>query len=179
MIENLEPRQPVDLQLEDRVGLFGVELEPLDDLLRRVRLSFRLADDLQDLVERVEDLLEPLENVHALLDRLELVLQRLVTTSSRKCRKCQSIACRSSRSGRPTSGFSVGIRQVRLTMKLVCSGVCLKRYAITIFSSASFFSSSAMRTSSVDRSLTSTSGGSLRLSATSAMRSTSVDLLTV
>ena len=64
-------------------------------------------------------------------------------------------------------------------MKLVWSGVCLKRYAITIFSSASFFSSSAIRTSSVDRSLTSSSGGSLRLSATSAIRSTSVDLFTV
>ena len=50
---------------------------------------------------------------------------------------------------------------------------------MTIFSSASFFSSSAMRTSSVERSLTSTSGGSLRLDATSAIRSTSVDLLTV
>ena len=42
---------------------------------------------------------------------------RRVTTSSRKCRKCQRICFRSSRSGRPTSGFSVGIRQVRLTAK--------------------------------------------------------------
>ncbi len=64
-------------------------------------------------------------------------------------------------------------------MKLVWSGVCLKRYAITIFSSASRFSSSAMRTSSVDRSLTSSSGGSLRLRATSAIRSTRTDLFTV
>ena len=67
MIEDLEPGQAVDLQLEDRVGLLGVELEPLDDLLRRVGLAFRLADDLQDLVERVEDLLEALEDVDALL----------------------------------------------------------------------------------------------------------------
>ena len=87
---------------------------------------------------------------------------RLVTTSSRKCRKCQSICLRSSRSGRPASAFSVGTRQVRLTAKLVCSGVCLNRYAMTIFSSASRFSSSAIRTSSVDRSLTSTRCGSLR-----------------
>jgi hypothetical protein len=55
----------------------------------------------------------------------------------------------------------------------------LNKYAITIFSSASFFSSIAILTSSVDRSRTSSSGGSLRLSATSAIRSTSVDLLAV
>ena len=75
MIEDLEPREPVDLQLEDRVGLLGVEREALDDLLGRVRLAFRLADDLQDLVERVEDLLEAFEDVDAPLERLELVLQ--------------------------------------------------------------------------------------------------------
>ncbi len=63
-------------------------------------------------------------------------------------------------------------------MTLVWSGVCLNRYAITMRGSASFFSSSAMRTSSVETSLTSTSGGSLRESTTSAMRSTSADLLT-
>ena len=75
MIEDLEPRQAVDLQLEDRVGLLGVEREALDDLLGRVRLAFGLADDLEDLVERVEDLLEAFEDVDALLERLELVLQ--------------------------------------------------------------------------------------------------------
>ena len=75
--ENLEPGQAVDLQLEDRVGLLGVELEALDDRLRRVGLAFGLADDLQDLVERVEDLLEALEDVDPLLQRLELVLQAL------------------------------------------------------------------------------------------------------
>jgi hypothetical protein len=50
---------------------------------------------------------------------------------------------------------------------------------MTIFSSASFFNSSAMRTSSVETSLTSMSGGSLRLSVTSAIRSTSAALFTV
>ena len=60
----------------------------------------------EDLVERVEDLLEALEDVDALLERLELVLQRVsVTTSSRKCRKCQSIACRS----RPLRPSDVGV----------------------------------------------------------------------
>ena len=63
-------------------------------------------------------------------------------------------------------------------MTLVWSGVFLKRYAITMRGSASFFSSSAIRTSSVDTSFTSSSGGSLRDSTTSAMRSTSVDLFT-
>ena len=75
--QDLEPRQPVDLQLEDGVGLLRVELEALDDLLRRVGLALRLADDLQDLVERIEDLLEALEDVDALLDRLQLVLEPL------------------------------------------------------------------------------------------------------
>ena len=31
--ENLEPRQPVDLELEDGVGLLGVEAEPRHDAL--------------------------------------------------------------------------------------------------------------------------------------------------
>ena len=73
--QDLEPREPVDLQLEDRVGLLGVEREALDDLLGRILLALGLADDLQDLVERVEDLLEAFEDVDALLQRLELVLQ--------------------------------------------------------------------------------------------------------
>ena len=75
--QDLEPRQAVDLQLEDRVGLIGVEPKALDDLRGRVRLAVRLADDLQDLVERVEDLLEAFEDVDALLQRLELVLEPL------------------------------------------------------------------------------------------------------
>ena len=73
--QDLEPRQPVDLQLEDRVGLLGVELEPLHDLLGGVGLAVRLADDPDDLVERVEDLLEALEDVDALLERRQLVLE--------------------------------------------------------------------------------------------------------
>ena len=48
-----------------------------------------------------------------------------------------------------------------------------------IFSSASFFISIAMRTSSVDRSFTSSSCGSLRAMTISAIRSTSCDLFTV
>ena len=38
-------------------------------------LAVRLADDLQDLVERVEDGLEAFEDVDARLERLELVLE--------------------------------------------------------------------------------------------------------
>ena len=64
-------------------------------------------------------------------------------------------------------------------MKLVCSGVCLKRYAMTIFSSASFFSSSAMRTSSGREILHVEQRRQLPAEATSAMRSTSVALFTV
>ena len=63
-------------------------------------------------------------------------------------------------------------------MKLVWSGVFLNRYAITMRGSASRFSSSAIRTSSVETSFTSSSGGSLRDSTTSAIRSTSVALFT-
>ena len=152
--EDLEARQPIELQLEDGVGLLGVELEALHDLLRRVGLAVRLADDADDLVERVEDLLEALEDVDALLERRRARARaawsppRAGSAGSAR----GSIGDRS-RSGRPTSGFSVGTRHVRLTMKLVCSGVFLKRYAITICGSASFFSSSAIRTSSVETSL--------------------------
>ena len=135
--EDLEARQPIQLQFEDRVGLLGVEREALHDLLGRVGLAVRLADDLDDLVERVEDLLEALEDVDALLRAAaSSCSRRLVTTSRRKWRKCQSICLRSSRSGRPTSAFSVGTRHVMLTANVVCSEVFLKRYAITRFSSA-------------------------------------------
>ncbi len=44
--EDLQPRQAIQLQLEDGVGLLGVELELRHDLLGRVRLAFGLADDL-------------------------------------------------------------------------------------------------------------------------------------
>ena len=73
--QDLEARQPVDLQLQDRVGLLGVQLEALDDLLGRVRLAVRLADDAQDLVEGVEDALEALEDVDAPAERGQLVLE--------------------------------------------------------------------------------------------------------
>jgi hypothetical protein len=63
-------------------------------------------------------------------------------------------------------------------MTLVWSGVFLNRYAITIFGSASRFSSSAIRTSSVETSFTSSNCGSLRESVTSAMRSTNAPLFT-
>src|SRR4030095_11532696 len=75
--QNLEPRQPIDFEFENRIGLFRVQAEAFDDLLSRIRLSFRLADDLQDVVERIKDLLEALENVDALLDRRQLVFQPL------------------------------------------------------------------------------------------------------
>ena len=67
----------VDLELEDRVGLVGVELEPLHDLLGGVGLAVGLANQLDDLVERVEDLLEALEDVDPLLEGGELVLEPL------------------------------------------------------------------------------------------------------
>ena len=49
--------------------------EALDDLVGGVLLSFGLADDPENLVERVEDLLEAFEDVDALLERLQLVLE--------------------------------------------------------------------------------------------------------
>ena len=101
--EDLEPRQAIQLQLEDRVGLLGVELEPLHDLLRRIRLAFRLADDPDDLVERVEDLLEPFEDVDALLQRLELVLEPLGHHLQAEVQEvpAASTGDRAARAGRP------------------------------------------------------------------------------
>src|SRR3974377_2271844 len=75
--QDLEGGEAVDLQLEDRVGLLGVELEPRHDLLGGVRLAVRLPNQLDDLVERVEDGLEALEDVDGLLERGELVLEPL------------------------------------------------------------------------------------------------------
>ena len=77
---------------------------------------------------------------------------RLVTTSSRKWRKCHRISVQVHPLG--TAHFDVRFRRLwggQVDDKLVWSEVCLKRYAMTIFSSASFFSSRAMRTSSVDK----------------------------
>ena len=85
--------------------------------------------------------------------RVELVLEPIGDDLEAEVQEVPERLCRSSRSGRPTSAFSVGMRHVRLTMKLVWSGVFLKRYAITIFGSASFLISSAIRTSSVETSL--------------------------
>ena len=73
--QNLEAGQAIELQLEDGVGLLGIQREALDDLLGRVGLAVGLADDLDDLVERVEDLLEALEDVDAPSELLELVLE--------------------------------------------------------------------------------------------------------
>src|SRR5205085_9150961 len=66
--EDFQAGEPIELELQDCVGLLGVEPKSLDDLLRRVRLAFGLPHDLQDLVQRVEDLLEALEDVDALLE---------------------------------------------------------------------------------------------------------------
>ena len=177
--ENLEPRQPIQLELEDRVGLLGVEREALDDLLGRVGLAVRLADDADDLVERVEDLLEALEDVDAALELFELVLEPAGDDVEAELEELPEHlrAARAAPAG-PTCSFSVGTRHVMLTANVVCSGVFLNRYAITRFSSAPAFSSSSIRTSSVDRSLTSTRCGILRLRTTSPMRSTSCALLT-
>src|SRR5439155_11366660 len=73
--EDFEACQPIQLQLQNRISLLRIQVEALHDLLRRVRLPFGLADDLDDLVERVEDLLESLEDVDAFLERVELVLE--------------------------------------------------------------------------------------------------------
>ena len=104
--------------------------------------------------------------------------KRLVTTSRRKWRKCQSICLRSRRSGRPASAFSVGTRHVMLTANVVCNDVCLNRYAMTRLSSAPDLTSSSIRTSSVETSRTSTRYGILRLSTTSPICSTNCDLFT-
>src|SRR5581483_11869659 len=69
--------QAVDLELEDRIGLFGVELEARHDFFGGVRFSVRLPDHLDDLVERVEDGFESFEDVNALSQRCELVLEPL------------------------------------------------------------------------------------------------------
>jgi len=68
------------------------QLEALHDLLRGVGLAVRLADDPDDLVERVEDGLEAFEDVDAPLERRQLVLEALGDDFKAKCRKCQRSA---------------------------------------------------------------------------------------
>src|SRR5262249_44812656 len=72
--QDLEPREPVELELEDGVGLLLGQLEARDELLCGVGLSFALADDLDHLVEGVEDLLEALEDVDPRLELREVEL---------------------------------------------------------------------------------------------------------
>ena len=75
-------RQPVDFQLENGIGLVGVEIEARDDLLRRVRLAVRLSHDPEDLVERVEDFLEAVEDVRPLPERLGFTYAVFILTAS-------------------------------------------------------------------------------------------------
>ena len=75
----------------------------------RVRLAVRLADDLQDFVERVEDGLEPFEDVDARLQRLELVLEAGANHLEPEVQELPEDrrAARAARACR-RSGFSVG-----------------------------------------------------------------------
>ena len=116
--QDFEPRQPVDLQLEDGVGLLGVELEPRHDLLGGVGLAVGLADDADDLVERVEDHLEALEDVDALLERRQLVLEPPGDDLEPEVEEVPEdlLAGRAAPACRPRRSRSD--RQVRLTAKL-------------------------------------------------------------
>ena len=67
---DLELAQPVELRLEDGVGLDLGEPEPGDQLGRGVGLAVAVADDLDRLVEVLEDDREAFEDV----DPLEQVL---------------------------------------------------------------------------------------------------------
>ena len=161
---DLELRESIQLQLEDRVRLDLVELEPLDDLVGRVFLAFARADDLDDLVEGIEDRDVALEDVDPLVELLELIFEpalrddqpeveevlqhRLDAEAARLRRRAERRA--------PSSRNSGGTRHVMLTWKFDCSGVFLNKYAITSSGSASFLISRTMRMSSVDSSRTST-----------------------
>ena len=79
---DFEFRQPVELQFEDRVGLVLVQtLAPLPggeafhDLRRRVGLAVAVADDLEDLVQRVEDQRESVQDVDASFQGGQLVFE--------------------------------------------------------------------------------------------------------
>ena len=65
------------------------------------------------------------------------------------------------------------------TLKFVCSGVCLYRYAMTISAPASRLISSTMRTSAVLSSRTSVSGASFRSRTRSPIFATRLALFTV
>ena len=69
-VGDLELAQPVELRLQDRVGLRLGEPEPRDQLGSGVGLAVAGADDPDRLVEVVEDDREPFEDV----DPLEQVL---------------------------------------------------------------------------------------------------------
>ncbi len=73
--EDLKPRQAVELELEDGVRLLGIELEAGDDLRGRVGFAVGLADDADDLIERVEHSREAFEDVDALFELFKLVLE--------------------------------------------------------------------------------------------------------
>ena len=161
--EDLEPGQAIELQLENRVGLLGVELEPLHDLLRRVGLAVGLADDADDLVERVEDLLEALEDVDPLLQRAELVLEARGDDVEPEVQEVPEDLLQVQPLG------PADLRVLRRDEAGQVDGdVGLQRRVLArdtpspASGSASFLISSSMRTSSVETSRTSTSGGSLR-----------------
>ena len=74
-VADLELAQAVELGFEDGVGLDLGQLEPLDQLGRRVGLAVAVADDLDGLVEVLEDDRKPLEDVDPLEQDLELVAE--------------------------------------------------------------------------------------------------------
>ena len=133
-----------------------------------------------DLVERIEHFLETFEGCS--LASTSFVLESLGDDFGSAEEKLPE----ESASGRGVQGVRLrdsarqGMRQVRLTAKLICNGVCLKRYAVTIFlvgvllhleRNAHVFESTI---ADVNR-----AAAALRAITTSAMRSTSCDLLTV
>ena len=124
---DLQLAEAVELGLEDGVGLEVGEAEAVHQLGGGVGLAVAGPDDPDRLVEVVEDDREPFEDVDPPEQVRQLVLSRRVTMSSRKSRKWSSIDFRSSRAGTATSAPAEGSRQVMLTLKLVWSGVFLKR----------------------------------------------------
>ena len=113
---DLEFREPVQLEFEDRVGLLRIELlESLLDLRRSIGLAVGCANDLDDLVERVEDEREALEDVDPLVEPCEFVLEALRHDLEPEVEEVpQDLLQPEARWSAQTSGFSVGTRQVRL-----------------------------------------------------------------